>query len=357
MKILRKTLSLSMIILIIFTFKGINTVNISASQILSNSSGKTINVAVLLYSFDDLFMSRLKQSFEDFEKENSDKVKFTFYDGQNNIAVQNQTIDSLLQNDVDLILANLADVNERSVENVISRVKQKNIPIVLLDVAPQVVSKVSKEYNKAAYILANSDDAGKIQGKILVDLWNTNKDALDKNGDDVLQYILLQGEAANPVAIDRSKYAISTINEAGIKTQKLELVNANWLKEFAKSSIQALFLKYGGNIEAIVSNNDAMAIGVIEALQEYGYNTGDNTKKIAVVGIDAIPEAKELVDKGLMTGTVVQEPRVLAEVFYNVGMNLVNNLNPTENTNYKVVNGEIIIPFLYKEYTKENNAP
>lgn len=356
MKILRKTLALIMVILIIFIVTSTNRANTFASSNFNTRARAPIKVAVLLYSSDDLFMERLKQSFEEIEKESNNKVKFTFYDGKNNIAIQIQTIDSILQSDVDLILANLADVSERSVKNVISRVKQKNVPIVLLDVAPQVVSDVSKEYNKAAYILANSDDAGRTQGKILVDLWNTNREVLDKNGDGVLQYILLQGEAANPVAIDRSKYVISTINEAGIKTQQLELVNANWLKEFAKSSIQSLFLKYGGNIEAIISNNDAMAIGAVEALQEYGYNTEDKSKNIAVVGIDAIPEAKELVDKGFMTGTVVQDPRVLAEVFYNVGMNLVNNLEPIENTNYKVVNGEIIIPFPYKEYIKENSA-
>lgn len=78
MKILRKTLSLIMIILIIFTFKDTNQVNTFASQILNNNSGKPVNVAVLLYSFEDLFMERLKQSFEEIQKENSDKVRFTF---------------------------------------------------------------------------------------------------------------------------------------------------------------------------------------------------------------------------------------------------------------------------------------
>lgn len=58
-----------------------------------------------------------------------------------------------------------------------------------------------------------------------------------------------------------------------------------------------------------------------------------------------------------MIGTVVQDPKVLAEVFYNVGMNLVNNLNPVENTNYEIVNGEIIIPFPYEKYTRRTNTP
>ncbi|WP_077831869.1 galactose ABC transporter substrate-binding protein, partial [Clostridium beijerinckii] len=285
--------------------------------------------------------------------DNDDKIKVTFFDGKNNIALQNETIDSISKNDFDLILANLADVSENFVEDIIFKVKSKNIPIVFLDVDPKVVSKVSKYYDKAAFILANSDLAGTVQGKILVNLWNTNKSALDKNNDNVLQYILLHGEADNPVAIDRTKYAISTINNSGINTEQLAFVNANWLKTLSKDSIESLFFRYDDKIEAIISNNDDMAIGAVEALQKYGYNKGEKSKNIAIVGIDGIPEAKSLIDKGFMTGTVIQDPKILAEVFYNVGMNLVNNLSPTENTNYNVVDGEIIVPFPYEEYIKK----
>jgi len=356
MKILRKTGIFILTTVMIFTLTSTTKINTFASQILNNNSGKPVNVAVLLYSFDDLFMLQLKQSFEELQKEDNSNVRFTFYDGKNNIAIQNQTLDSVLNNNVDLIIANLADVSESSVENVISRVKQKNVPIVLLGSELIVPSKVAKDYRKAAFLLPNSNEAGMTEGKILVDMWNTNKAALDKNNDNILQYILLQGKDNDPIAIDRSKYAISTLNDSGIKTQQLQAVHDDWLKELAKSSMESLFLKYGGNIEAIIANNDAMAIGAIEALQKYGYNKGDKTKNIAVVGIDALTEARKLVDNGFMTGTVVQDPKVLAEVFYNVGMNLVKNLNPTENTNYKVVDGNIIIPFSYQEYVGQTST-
>ena len=51
-----------------------------------------------------------------------------------------------------------------------------------------------------------------------------------------------------------------------------------------------------------------MAIGAVEALQAYGYNKGDKSKNIIVVGIDGLPEAKDLIDKGIMTGTIIQDP-------------------------------------------------
>jgi methyl-galactoside transport system substrate-binding protein len=57
-----------------------------------------------------------------------------------------------------------------------------------------------------------------------------------------------------------------------------------------------------------------------------------------------------------MTGTIIQDPKVVAETLYTVGMNSVNNLAPTENTNYQIINGEIIIPYLYREYTGKTNT-
>ncbi len=317
------------------------------------SNGKIINVAVLLYTFDP-FMSSLRESLENIEKENPTKVHFTFYDGKNNIALQHESLNSIINGgNTNLIMANLADTNETSVNSAIDIVKSKGIPIVFLDIPPDVVSNVSKNYGKAAFILANSDLAGTIQGKILVNLWNSNKKAIDKNNDNILQYVLLQGNAGDPVTIDRTKYVISTINNSGIKTDPLAQVNANWSRQIAASAIESLFFKYDGKIEAIIANNDDMAIGAINSLQKYGYNKGDELKNIAVVGIDGIQEAEDLIDKGFMTGTVVQDSETLAEVFYNVGMNLVNNLSPIENTNYKIVDREIIISFPYKEYIKK----
>lgn len=143
-------------------------------------------------------------------------------------------------------------------------VKQKNVPLILAGISPDAVSKVSNYYNKVTFISSEYKQQGISQGKILVDLWNNNKNALDKNNDNILQYVLLQGKKANPAAINRTIYAISTIDDSGIKTQQLALVTGNWLRELAKESIDSLFLKYDGKIEAIVANNDAMQLGQLK---------------------------------------------------------------------------------------------
>ena len=46
-------------------------------------------------------------------------------------------------------------------------------------------------------------------------------ESIDKNNDDVLQYVMLVGERFNKASMDRSAFSISTIRDAGIKTQEL----------------------------------------------------------------------------------------------------------------------------------------
>lgn len=351
MKIVSKAISLILVSLIIFMSTSVATINTFANSSINGSSRSAKNVAVLLYSFEDLFMLELKKAFEDIQKDNEDIVKFTFYDGKNNVSVQNETIDSVLKNNVDLFILNLADTRKNAAGDIFFKLKQRNIPAIFLQVPPDVVSEISKNYSKAVFLYSASQQEGALEGKILVDEWKSNKKDIDKNGDNILQYVLLEGKPNDQISIERSRDAISEINNSGIQTEELARINANWLKDEAKESVKNLFLRYGNKIEAIISNNDAMAIGAIEALQQYGYNAGDKSKYIHVVGIDKIPQAKDLIDKGLMTGTVVQDPKIMAKSLYNIGMNLINNENPTENTNYELKDGLIVIPFYYGIYT------
>ena len=119
-----------------------------------------------------------------------------------------------------------------------------------------------------------------------------------------------------------------------------------------ETTIESAFLTLNDKIEAIISNNDDMAIGAIEALQKYGFNKGDNSKYIPVVGVGALPEAKELINQGIMTGTVIQDPRAHANAIYAVGMNLVSGNDPLDGTNYKFDETGITIKIPYYEYVK-----
>jgi len=345
MKLLKRlNIIISILIIIITLF---NTIYIKSAIAV----GTPPRVGVLLFNFNDPYISRVKQSLENIEKANPDKVKFSFFDAKDNQAVQNADIDTLLQNNIDLLLVNLVETNTNTVSDIINKVTSKNIPLIFFNIEfPIPPSDIAK---KVFVVATESENGGTLQGNILLDLWNKNKASIDKNNDNKLQYILLRGKTGNESAIKRTTFALSTLNNNGVQTEELASRICNWDRECAKEAINSLFLRFNGRIEAIISNNDAMAIGAIEALQKYGYNNGDPTKTIPVVGIDAIPEAIDLINKGFMTGTVAQNPDELANALYSIGLNLVFNRLPLEGTNYKLA-GENTVKLPYHIYTKNS---
>ena len=148
MKTLSKIITFIQFILFIFLLTSTTQINTFASPIINADNRKISNVAVLLYSFDDLYMLEIKQKLED---------------------LQNETLDSLLNKNIDLFILNLADTSETPAENAINKIKITNVPVILTQVSPEVVSKVSRYYDKAVFVHSTSEQEGILEGKILVD--------------------------------------------------------------------------------------------------------------------------------------------------------------------------------------------
>ena len=106
----------------------------------------------------------------------------------------------------------------------------------------------------------------------------------------------------------RSQYSVETIKDAGIEPVELASAIANWDKLEAMKMTNAFIMSIGPeNIEAVIANNDEMALGAVEALKAQDYNKGDPAMYIPVVGVDANASALEAMDKGEMLGTVLND--------------------------------------------------
>lgn len=96
MGILKKRLLIIGSIIILFTMILLcNGNKISVKTI--NERQNPVKAAVLLYRFDDVYTSLVRQGFEEIQKNNPGIIEFTFYDGKNDQGIQNQTIDTLLE--------------------------------------------------------------------------------------------------------------------------------------------------------------------------------------------------------------------------------------------------------------------
>jgi len=347
MNIIKKILSL--IIISILLSHSVKT-NVYAVQNIANQN--PVNVGVFLHNFNDPFLSNVKKDLEDIQQENEDKVRFTFFDAKDNQLTQNESIDQAINKKIDLLVINLVNRNKSQIESVINRVIKRNIPLIIYGSANKEITDFIKTYNRAIAIGGDNRQSGFLQGKILANAWNANKEIFDRNKDDIMQYVLFQGTYDSLAAIERTKYSIQTINDAGIKTEQLSSVVCNWDEECTKTAMESMFLVNGNKIEAIISNNDAMAIGAIKALQKYGFNKGGDSKYIPIVGVDGLPEAKEFIDQGIMTGTVVQDPSEQAKAIYTIGMNMISGTTPLNGTNYKFDETGITVRLSPQEYVK-----
>ncbi len=99
--------------------------------------------------------------------------------------------------------------------------------------------------------------------------------------------MLLKGEPGHLDAEARTTYVVKTLNEKGIKTQQLRWIPRYYWGIPRRRKTRWTLALSGPNankIEVVIANNDAMAMGAVEALKAH------NKTSIPVFGVDALPE-------------------------------------------------------------------
>lgn len=301
-------------------------------------------IGVCIYKYDDTYISTVRQSLE---KEAAGKATLLLNDGKGDQGTQNDQVDLLLQKGVDALLVNIVDVGAAG--TVVSKAKNAGVPLIFFNREP--AEDVLKSYDKTRFIGTNAQDAGIIQGEIIAETWKNGD--YDTNGDGIMQYVMFKGEPDNPEAVARTEYSIKTAEEKGVKCEELELQVCNWDTELANRAMEAWISKYGDKIEFVVANNDGMAQGAVAALQAAGYNKGDESKFIPVVGVDATDAAKELISKKYMTGTVLQDGNEMGKILFAAAMNAAEGKEYLEGTGYKYDESMVSVRIPYKPYKGE----
>jgi len=309
----------------------------------SSGDSDELEIGVLIYKYDDTYISTVRQALEK-EAEKDPNVTLLMNDSQNDQSKQNEQIDILIEKGVDALVVNIVDIGAASA--VIEKAKAADIPTVFFNREPD--TEVLKTYDKARFIGTKIEEAGIIQGEMIAEVWNEGD--YDRNGDGVMQYVMLMGDADNPEAIARTEYSVKTLNEKGIETEELALQVANWDTEKAYQAMEAWMSKFGDEIEIVIANNDSMAAGAIAALQNAGYNKGDDDKYIPVFGVDATDEAVNLIKEGVMAGTVKQDGEAMAKAVYALAVNAASGKDFLEGTSYEYDETGICVRIPYQPY-------
>lgn len=265
------------------------------------AKGASTTVGVCIYKFDDTFMTGVRNNMTSQAKEKN--VTLNIVDSQNKQPTQNEQVDTFITKGVNALAVN--PVDRTAAESILKKAKEKSLPIVFLNREPE--ANVMKEYDKTWYVGAKAEQSGTLQGEEIADYFKKNKGA-DKNGDGKIQYVMLQGEPGHQDATLRTKYSIDAIQKAGLQVDKLGADTAYWDKAKATDLMNNFVTSKGiDKIEAVLANNDDMALGAIEALKAHGYNKGDKSKYIPVVGVDATAAGLQAMKEGSMLGTVLND--------------------------------------------------
>ena len=115
---------------------------------------------------------------------------------------------------------------------------------------------------------------------------------------------MIEGDPENLDAQYRTEFSIKALEDAGLEVNCLDDQVGMWDQATAQQLVANSLSQNGNDIEVVFCNNDAMALGALQAIQAAGRTVGTD---IYLVGVDALSEALEDVIAGTITGTVFND--------------------------------------------------
>ena len=267
----------------------------SSAAASSEAATGSANVGVCIYQFADNFMTLYRTDLEEYLKDKGYAV--TIVDGKNDQNTQTEQINTFLQQGVDVLIIN--PVQTTSAQTIVDTISPSGTPIVFINREPE--KAVLDSYaGKCCYVGADARQSGTYQGELILETETQG----DINGDGKITYIMCKGDPENIDAQYRTEYSIKALTDADKEVECLYEYLDNWDQTTAQQDVANALAQYGEKIEVVFCNNDAMALGALQSLQQAGRTVG---KDVYLVGVDALSEAVQNVVDGNMTGTVLND--------------------------------------------------
>ena len=259
-------------------------------------------VGVCIYQFSDNFMTLFRTELQDYLVSlgfSADNI--TIQDGANDQATQSQQIDAFIADGVDVLIVN--PVNASSSETITDKVVDAGIPLVYINREPSEDEEKRWEDNSwnVCYVGCDARQSGTFQGEIIAEL---GLDKLDMNGNGKVDYVMIEGDPENVDAKYRTEFSVKALEAAGLEVNCMDDQVGMWDQAQAQQLVANSLGQYGDDIEVVFCNNDAMALGALQAIEAAGRTVNED---IYLVGVDALTEALENVLAGKMTGTVLND--------------------------------------------------
>ncbi|HEX3626580.1 MAG TPA: substrate-binding domain-containing protein [Verrucomicrobiae bacterium] len=231
-------------------------------------------------------------------------------DGQGNAENQISQVQDFISKGVDAIILNPYD--KEGSAPALNLAVQAHKPIVVVNA---IVSNLDKAN---AYVGSEDAEAGKIAAQRIVDVLHGKGNV-----------VIIHGPNGHSAEVQRTE-GIRDILTNNPDVKVVAEQTANWDRAQALNLMEN-WLASGKKIDAVIAQNDEMALGALKAIQAAG-----KQGQIAVIGIDAIPDALKAVADGKMVGTVFQDAKGQGTMAVDIAVDLVQG---------KTVKHDNYIPF------------
>jgi len=203
------------------------------------------------------------------------KVKIVVFDGKFDPLLQSNAIDTMITQKFDAIIMESFDRDASSAP--IEKAIEAGIPVI--------GSALETSSDKITSQIIVDDPLG---GKMIGDFM---ADRLKGKGN----VVLLEGPIGQSAQISRRKgIDASLASHPDIKL--IASKSGNWSRAEGQAVMENWLSAYAGQIHGVLSENDEMALGAIEAIKSAGLNPAD----IPVIAIDGIPDGKRAISNGEM---------------------------------------------------------
>ncbi|MDF2595445.1 MAG: LacI family transcription regulator, partial [Clostridia bacterium] len=129
----------------------------------------------------------------------------------------------------------------------------------------------------------------------------------------------LQGTVGSSAAVERLDGFKEVIEAKYPDIKIIKSQTGDFTRAKGKEVMEAFLKSDGKNIQGLYAHNDDMAIGAIQAIEEYGLKPGEDIK---IVSVDAVKGAFEAMIAGKLNVTVECNP-LLGPQFFDVCESIV----------------------------------
>ncbi|WP_331376727.1 sugar ABC transporter substrate-binding protein [Sinorhizobium chiapasense] len=257
----------------------------AAMAVMMSTAAHAETIGVSMALFDDNFLTVLRNGMSDYAK-TLNGVELQIEDAQNDVAKQQSQIQNFIAAGVDAIIVNPVDTDATAAMSKIAA--DAGIALVYVNREPVNVDTLP---DKQAFVASNEMESGTLETQEICKILGGKGKA-----------VVMMGELSNQAARMRTKDVhdvLATEQCKGIEI--VEEQTANWSRTQG-ADLVTNWLSAGVEFDAVISNNDEMAIGAIQALKA----AGRSMDSVVIGGVDATQDALAAMAAGDLDVTVFQ---------------------------------------------------